>query len=146
MLKRILLICLLIAISSFSNTPHLLVTNPSTWWNEAVWDHNATLWSVLYPGSEFYTSYTYKFDAEFILRKLAHLSFFGILSLLFYWNLKEQPRRFLKAWLLLTIFALLDELHQAFIVGRDGRVVDVIIDSFGGALFLILLYMRKKAS
>ncbi|OVE35325.1 acetobutylicum phosphotransbutyrylase [Priestia aryabhattai] len=142
--KRILLIFLLLAISKFSHTPHLLVTNPSTWTNSSVWNHNATLWSILRPGSQFYTSYTYGFNLEFILRKIAHLSFFGMLGLLFYWNLKEQKYRYVKAWLCLVIFACLDEVHQAFIIGRDGRIVDVMIDSFGAALMLFLLYKGRK--
>ncbi|MBU8686479.1 VanZ family protein [Priestia megaterium] len=146
MLKRILLILLLLSISKFSHTPHLQVTNPSSWMNAPVWDNNATLWSILHPGSEFYTSYTYGFNLEFILRKIAHLSFFGMLGLLFYWNLKEQKYRCLKAWLCVAIFAFLDEVHQAFIIGRDGRIVDVMIDSFGAAILLFLLYILRKPS
>jgi len=146
MLKRILLFLLLLSISQFSHTPNLLITNPTTWTNSSVWNQNATLWSVLHPGSPFYTSYTYGFNLEFILRKIAHISFFGLLAMLIYWNLKEKPWRYLKAWVLLACFAFLDELHQAFIIGRDGRIIDVAIDSFGGALFLFLLYRYKKIS
>ena len=146
MLKRVSLILLLLAISKFSHTPHLLVTDPSTWTNSSVWDHKATLWSILHPGSEFYTSYTYGFDLEFILRKIAHLSFFGMLGLLFYWNLKEQRYRYVKAWFCLAAFAFLDEVHQAFIIGRDGRIVDVMIDSFGAAVILFILYKVRKHS
>lgn len=144
MLKRILLIFLILSISKFSHTPHLLVTDPSTWTNSSVWDHNATLWSILRPGSEFYTSYTYGFDLEFILRKIAHLSFFGSLGLLFYWNFKKQKYRHLKAWCCLAAFAFLDEIHQAFIIGRDGRIVDVMIDSSGAAIMLFLLFLLQR--
>lgn len=146
MLKRGLLVLLLLSILKFSHTPHLLVTDPSTWTNSSVWDYNATLWSILRPGSEFYTSYTYGLDLEFILRKFAHLSFFGTLGLFFYWNLKEQRYRYLKAWLCLVAFAFSDEIHQAFIIGRDGRIVDVMIDSLGGAILLFLLYVVKKSA
>ncbi|MDG0030614.1 VanZ family protein [Priestia sp. Y58] len=146
MLKRVLLFLLLLSISKFSHTPNLLVTDPSTWTNSSVWDNSATLWSVLHPGSEFYTSYTYGFNLEFILRKIAHLSFFGILGLIFHWNLKEQRYRYIKAWLCLAAFAFLDEVHQAFIIGRDGRIVDVMIDSFGGAILLFLLYQVKRSA
>ncbi len=138
------MILLLLSISKFSHTPHLLVTDPSTWTNPSVWNHSATLWSILRPHSEFYTSYNYEFSLEFILRKIAHLSFFGLLALVFYWNLKEQRYRYLKAWFCLVIFAFVDEVHQAFIIGRDGRIVDVIIDSFGAALLLYLLYFSIK--
>nr|MDH3182763.1 hypothetical protein [Priestia megaterium] len=75
-LKRVLLVLLLLSISKFSHTPHLEVTDPSSWTNPSAWDHNATLWSVLHPGSEFFTAYSYGFNVEFIVRKIAHLSFF----------------------------------------------------------------------
>ncbi|MEN3769015.1 VanZ family protein [Priestia megaterium] len=143
-LKRFLLILLLLSISKFSHTPHLQVMNPSSWTNSSVWDHHATLWSILHPGSEFYTSYSYGFNLEFILRKIAHLSFFGMLGLLFYWNLKEQKYRYVKAGLCVAAFAFLDEVHQAFIIGRDGRIVDVAIDSLGAAILLFVLYKVKK--
>ncbi|MFE4121354.1 MULTISPECIES: VanZ family protein [Priestia] len=143
MIKKIAVILMMLSIAHFSHTPHLQVTDPSSWSNSSVWDHNATLWSILKPGSEFYTSYSYGFNLEFILRKIAHISFFGILAVLIYWNLKEKPGRYVKAGLLLACFAFLDEVHQAFIIGRDGRIVDVLIDSFGGALFLFLLYKSK---
>lgn len=143
-LKRVLLILLLLAISKFSHTPNLKVTDPSSWTNSSVWDYNATLWSKLRPGSEFYTSYTYGFNLEFILRKIFHLSFFGMLGLLFYWNLREQKYLYIKAWLCVATFAFLDEIHQAFIIGRDGRIVDVAIDSIGAAILLFLLYKFKK--
>ncbi|MBN8250844.1 VanZ family protein, partial [Priestia flexa] len=145
MLKRVLLIGLLLAISNFSHTPHLKVTDPGTWQNESVWDHTATLQSILDPSGEFFTQYTYAFDAEFVLRKIAHLSFFGLLALLIYWNLPKMKGRFVLAWLLLAGFAFMDEVHQAFIVGRDGRIIDVIIDSVGGALFLYLYDRFKKS-
>ncbi|MCM3194137.1 VanZ family protein [Priestia megaterium] len=146
MLKRIFVILLLFSISYFSHTPHLKVTDPNSWTNPSAWDFNATLWSILHPGSPFYTSYTYGFNLEFILRKIAHISFFGLLALLIYWNLNKSSWRYVKAWVLLACFAFLDELHQAFIIGRDGRIIDVAIDSFGGALFLFLFYRYKKIS
>ncbi|PGZ80210.1 acetobutylicum phosphotransbutyrylase [Priestia megaterium] len=143
MLKKIAVVLMMLGIAHFSHTPHLEVTHPSSWGNASVWNHNATLWSILKPGSEFYTSYSYGFNLEFILRKIAHISFFGILAVLIYWNLQEKPGRYVKAGLLLACFAFLDEVHQAFIIGRDGRIVDVFIDSFGGALFLFFLYKTK---
>ncbi|MEQ7803152.1 MULTISPECIES: VanZ family protein [Priestia] len=144
--KRCSILIMVLAISYFSHTPYIKVTNPDSWTNNSMWNHTETLWSILRFGSPFYTSYNYGFDLEFILRKIAHISFFGLLALLIYWNLKKNSWRYVKAWFLLTCFAFLDELHQAFIIGRDGRIIDVAIDSFGGALFLFLLYRYKKIS
>lgn len=143
-IKRLIVIFVVLVIFHFSHTPHLLVTDSSTWTNASVWNHNVTLWSILSPSSKFYTSYTYGFNLEFILRKIVHLSFFGLLGILFYWNLKEQKYRYIKAWLCVAAYAFSDEVHQAFIIGRDGRIIDVAIDSLGAAIFLFLLYKGKK--
>jgi VanZ family protein len=69
-----------------------------------------------------------------------------MLGLLFYWNLKEQNYRYVKAWLCVAGFTFLDEVHQAFIIGRDGRIVDVAIDSLGAAIVLYLLYKAKRTA
>ncbi|UPK49066.1 VanZ family protein [Bacillus sp. H8-1] len=145
-IKRLIVVFAVFVISHFSHTPHLLVTDSSTWTNTSVWNHSITLWSILNPNSEFFTSYTYGLNLEFILRKIAHLSFFGSLSLLFYWNLKKQKHRYIKAWFYLTAFAFLDEVHQAFIIGRDGRIVDVAIDSLGAIIALYLLYRARRTN
>ncbi|MBM7702381.1 VanZ family protein [Metabacillus iocasae] len=143
-MKRILLVFLLLSIAHFSHTPHLKVTDPSSWFNESNWDHDASVAEILAPDSEFYDAYEYKIDEEFVLRKLAHITFFGLLALLFLANVKQNRLRYVKAFVYTALFALSDELHQAFVIGRDGRMWDVLLDSVSGLVFLVGYFMMTR--
>ncbi len=91
---------------------------------------------------------------SFLIRKAAHMGVFFILTglLLFaLWRLGASPRT--QAWLSLGLCAALaglDEFHQTFVPGRDGKLPDVLIDLGGGLCFLLLwlvirtLYRRKS--
>lgn len=91
---------------------------------------------------------------SFLVRKAAHMSIFFVLTgLLIFalWRLGASPRT--QARLALVLCALLagvDELHQTFVPGRDGKLPDVLIDLGGGVCFLLLwklirLLRRSKA-
>ncbi|MBS4219301.1 VanZ family protein [Bacillus sp. FJAT-49711] len=80
-----------------------------------------------------------------IFRKFVHLAAFGFLAVLFYNSL--QQNRFLMAWMLTTIYAATDELHQVFIPERTGALLDVGLDSLGAIAALVgakLLIRRKE--
>lgn len=57
--------------------------------------------------------------------------------------LKSHIRRLIiEAWVLATLYAATDELHQAFVPGRTPKPTDVLIDSAGilfGVLFVALV-------
>ncbi|MBY0121292.1 VanZ family protein [Bacillus sp. S/N-304-OC-R1] len=74
-----------------------------------------------------------------ILRKLVHLSAFGLLAVCFYNGLER--RRVLFAWMYTTAYAATDEFHQTFIPDRTGSIVDVGIDSIGALIALIIIKM-----
>ena len=81
---------------------------------------------------------------EHIIRKLAHFSLYtlvGILtmSLMSTYNL-QQIKRVEISWIIGLIYAISDEIHQAFIPDRTAAVGDVLIDSCG-VLFGILIVM-----
>ena len=83
---------------------------------------------------------------DFFLRKLAHISEYTILTLLLINALKEQGLS-RKKILLLAIglaffYAISDEYHQSFILGRNGTFRDVLIDSSG--IFLAAWLKNKK--
>ncbi|KOO50417.1 VanZ family protein [Priestia koreensis] len=136
--RLLLLLFMLLAIFYFSHTPSLKVLDPSTWINPGSSRDGVKFVDILRPGSEFYSPWDYGIDAEFFVRKLAHFSFFGILACLFAWNLRY---RYVVAWVLTTLYALSDEFHQAYTMGRDGRIMDVGIDSLGAIVFLCGLYV-----
>ena len=72
---------------------------------------------------------------DFILRKLAHVTVYVVLTLLVYGALRQHMARPTHAWLLAllsaTLYACSDEWHQTFVPGRAGTVCDVMIDSMG---------------
>jgi VanZ family protein len=72
---------------------------------------------------------------DFILRKLAHVTVYAVLTILAYGALRLHMARPTHAWLLALLIAMLyacsDEWHQTFVPGREGTVRDVVIDSVG---------------
>ena len=72
---------------------------------------------------------------DFILRKLAHVTVYVVLTLLVYGALRPHMARSTRAWLLAMLVAVLyactDEWHQTFVPGREGTVRDVAIDGLG---------------
>ncbi|GKX68088.1 VanZ family protein [Inconstantimicrobium mannanitabidum] len=39
------------------------------------------------------------------------------------------------------LYACTDEIHQLFVIGRNGCIRDVFIDTFGGSTYLVLAYI-----
>ena len=65
---------------------------------------------------------------------------FSYLSSLFIGNnnIKDLKKTGILSFLFSVIYAFSDEFHQTFVPGRDGNIVDVLIDS-SGALVGILV-------
>ena len=83
-----------------------------------------------------------------IVRKCGHLSEYAILALLSWraFGSREQAEgwswRGVRNTLLLVIFyAATDEFHQKFVPSREASIVDVLIDTLGGALGLLFLWI-----
>jgi VanZ family protein len=70
-----------------------------------------------------------------VLRKIAHPAEFAVLGFL----LARALGHDLAAFLLGAAYAVTDEVHQAFVPGRLGSVWDVLLDSVGVALGVLLL-------
>lgn len=84
-------------------------------------------------------------DQSFILvRKSAHFLEYLILGLLMFNVLKDyysiDKIVFLLALLLCMIYACSDEFHQLFVFGRSGQMKDVLIDTSGSFLGILLYY------
>ena len=73
---------------------------------------------------------------DFVLRKLAHAGEYAVLGLLLARAVAELP-----AFALGVAYAVTDEVHQAFVNGRQAALLDVAIDA-AGALAGILLLRR----
>ncbi len=82
-----------------------------------------------------------------VVRKTAHLVEFLILAILIYLFLIElYPKDkylFILVVLLTVFYALTDEIHQLFVPGRYGSIIDVLIDSMG-ALFGTLMCFNYR--
>jgi VanZ family protein len=87
---------------------------------------------------------------NFILRKLAHLTVYAVLTVLLFRALRLHAARPTHAWLLAmlvaAVYACSDEWHQTFVPGRGGTVRDVVIDSMGiVGVWVLVARTRIKA-
>lgn len=80
---------------------------------------------------------------EFILRKLAHVFVFFVITIAVFFLLHQYIKRsryaVLLAFILTSIFAFVDEYRQTMIPGRVGSLVDVGIDMVGITLATLLI-------
>lgn len=85
---------------------------------------------------------------ETVVRKLAHFSIYtlgGILILL-HVNLYKIKvnKQVIISWIIGTIYAITDEIHQLFVPGRSGEIRDVCIDSLGIITGIIIILIIKN--
>lgn len=86
---------------------------------------------------------------DFPVRKGAHMSEYAILALLVllaaYLRGGSGEKRRLRCYGIAlgtaALYAVTDEIHQRFVPGRAGRAVDVLIDTCGAALGLLLVFL-----
>jgi VanZ like family len=83
---------------------------------------------------------------DFLLRKLAHLGEYAVLTTLFCWAFQLHVGSRMRAWLLAVLAAVLygvsDEWHQHFVAGRYGSFRDVGIDVLGIAASYALAHRQ----
>ena len=77
---------------------------------------------------------------DLVLRKLAHVTEFAILGWLLARALAELP-----AFATGVVYAATDELHQHFVPGREGAVLDVAIDAVGVLAGILLLRLAHDS-
>jgi VanZ family protein len=91
---------------------------------------------------------------ELLLRKLAHVTEYAVLTLAWWRALRGLgARRDVKSTLALAIaialaYSATDEFHQTFVRGRHGTPVDVLIDAIGmGIAWLVVsrAYARRRS-
>jgi len=84
---------------------------------------------------------------DFILRKIAHITEYAVLTFLFFRASSENLSRkksMAYAVFFSIIYALTDEYHQLFVFGREGSIGDVFINSLGVFLAVFLIYRKVK--
>lgn len=82
-----------------------------------------------------------------ITRKAAHFTIYLILGLLVGTLLKEYnietKKIILYGVLICMLYAITDEIHQIFIPGRSGEIKDVLIDTSGSTVGIIIMNIKK---
>jgi VanZ family protein len=88
-------------------------------------------------------------SANLLTRKMGHWSEYFVLCLLFWRAYRNGSNKIWQAhwatwslsWVLL--YAVSDEVHQAFVPSRTAAVGDVLLDFFGGVCAVLWIYARK---
>lgn len=87
---------------------------------------------------------------QHMVRKLAHFSIYAVGGVILVHLVSTYTNKliWLYAWIIGTIYASIDELHQYFVPGRSCELKDVMIDSSGvitGIIIVMLVgYVIKK--
>ena len=88
-----------------------------------------------------------------LFRKTCHLTEYAIFALLCRNAIRRSTKNITTNWrwdeaglalALVFLYAASDELHQVFVPMRTGQVSDVMVDSSGGAIGLLLLWLGEK--
>ena len=97
-------------------------------------------------------------EHSFIVRKIAHFSEYAALSFFIYGSFYTSNSPFRNnrrimifiPWIMATLYAMTDELHQIFVAGRGPSVVAVMIHSlgafFGAIAFCVITIILLKVS
>lgn len=93
---------------------------------------------------------------HFLIRKAGHVTEYGILSGTLFWSLRGTTLPAVRrawdirwarpAWLLCTVIAIIDEIHQRFVPSRTPSLHDVLLDSAAAAIvqFVLWLVLRHR--
>lgn len=150
MKKITLLLSLLVVaflIVKLSNTSELKVIEPASWLNDTEYEtavHNLDF--LFDTDSNFYNPYDTNriMEKNFILHKISHILFYSVMTILLFLNIRKIRFKYCITFVSIVAFALLDEIHQFFVVGRSGRLNDVIVDSISSMITLIIIYLFLK--
>jgi VanZ family protein len=80
-------------------------------------------------------------EIDVLVKKFGHAFGYALLALAYYIALPTRLSRGYRAftaWFMAFLFALSDEYHQSFIEGRTSSMQDVVIDSMGAVIALIV--------
>ena len=80
------------------------------------------------------------------VRKMAHFTIYLVLGILVFLMLKEYNIKdtIIVSLLICIIYALTDEIHQLFIVGRSGNLIDCLIDTLGSITGILVLNIKRR--
>lgn len=88
-----------------------------------------------------------------LFRKCGHLTEYAILAGLLWRSIRQPEKSRPRPWrwdeaglalALVLVYAASDEIHQIFVANRTALATDVLIDTSGGAVGLLLLWVAQK--
>ena len=88
---------------------------------------------------------------DYVFRKIAHITVFGVLYAMFYRAYrssfqKSKLNSFIVSMIFCLSFAVSDEFHQSFVPGRSGNIIDALLfDGSGSLLAASIIHTRKSA-
>jgi VanZ family protein len=89
-----------------------------------------------------------KNNSNFIVRKCAHMTEYFILYILVFRALSQEisySKALICSLVIVSAYASTDEFHQSFIPGRGPSVRDVMIDTCGGIIaLLVTMFLKRK--
>ena len=77
------------------------------------------------------------------LRKVAHATEYGILAILLVMLLEGKNKKYIITLIFTFLYACSDEFHQSF-TGRTSLFKDVLIDTIGAIVFILIFYLIEK--
>lgn len=105
-----------------------------------------SLWAppVLYAALIFYLSSRSSFpgvpSVVFDFDKVIHATEYGVFAVL----LVRATGSPLAAWLIAVLYGISDEVHQAFVPGRESSPFDAMADAFGAGLVCLAAWFRAR--
>ena len=89
-----------------------------------------------------------------VIRKIAHFSIYMILAIVTYMfieelNIKSKSEKerlrknIIYTCIFCIIYAVFDEIHQIYVPGRTGKAIDVIIDTLGSCMGIVILLLNN---
>jgi len=82
---------------------------------------------------------------DLVLRKVVHFAEYALLCVLGWRALRTRTsagRAVVLAFVISSAYAATDEFHQTFVEGRDGLVLDVVIDALAAAVAVLAIRRR----
>lgn len=121
-----------------------MVSDIHSWVNTSSYEQNINFFDIFKKNSVFYNPWSDVRDLEFYLHKVGHFTFYGSLSVFLFWK-STNRKTFLLKLILIAGFAFADEIHQYYVVGRTGRIMDVYFDMASAMFCLALIFAFGKA-
>lgn len=82
-------------------------------------------------------------ELHYFIRKLAHFSIYMLLGMFSYMALipfkQELKKPAVISLAVCAVYAVFDEIHQRFIPGRSMRVTDMVLDTFGAFIGIVIV-------